>query len=226
MSIRMPIADLVVKSPIETIKQHISATLEATEALVPFLEAEFSKNWEQAASLHQAVVASEHRADELKAEFRKNMPKRLMMPVSRTDLLRLITSQDKIANCAKDIAGIIVGRRMRFPKPMRAGVLDFARTAVAAVRHAEDAVNQLDTYVKSGFGQHNLERVEAALARIDESERQTDTMQSDLRAQLFKLEDDLSPVEAMFLYEVLVWIGNIADNAEDVGNHVQSIALS
>ena len=56
MSIRMPIADLVVKSPIETIKQHISATLEATEALVPFLEAEFSKNWEQAASLHQAVV--------------------------------------------------------------------------------------------------------------------------------------------------------------------------
>jgi predicted phosphate transport protein (TIGR00153 family) len=115
---------------------------------------------------------------------------------------------------------------MRFPKPMRAGVLDFARTALAAVRHAEDAVNQLDTYVKSGFGQHNLERVEAALARIDESERQTDTMQSDLRAQLFKLEDDLSPVEAMFLYEVLVWIGNIADNAEDVGNHVQSIALS
>ncbi|MGB0288714.1 DUF47 family protein, partial [Aequoribacter sp.] len=144
MSIRMPIADLVVKSPIETITQHIAATLEATEALLPFLEAEFSKSWEQAAELHKTVVASEHRADELKAEFRKNMPKRLMMPVSRTDLLRLITSQDKIANCAKDIAGIIVGRRMRFPKPMRAGVLDFVRTSVEAVRYAKEAVNQLD----------------------------------------------------------------------------------
>jgi predicted phosphate transport protein (TIGR00153 family) len=109
---------------------------------------------------------------------------------------------------------------------MRAGVLDFVRTSVEAVRYAKEAVNQLDIYVKSGFGQNNLERVEAALARIDEAERQTDTMQSDLRAQLFKLEKDLSPVEAMFLYEVLVWIGDIADNAEDVGNHVQSIALS
>ena len=222
----MPIADLVVKSPIETITQHFSATLEATEALLPFFDAEFSKNWQQASDHHQIIVDNEHKADALKAEFRKNMPKRLMMPVSRTDLLRLITSQDKIANCAKDIAGIMVGRRMRFPKPMRVGVLDFVKTAVDTVRFAKESVHQLDVYIKSGFGQNHLEKVELALAKVDEAERETDEMQSGLRAQLFKLEEDLSPIEAMFLYEVLVWIGDIADNAEDVGNHVQSIALS
>ncbi len=226
MSIRMPIADLVVKSPIETITQHIDVTLQATEALITFFQAEFSKQWDEAATEHKRIVEIEHQADELKAQFRRNMPKRLMMPVARTDLLKLITSQDKIANCVKDIAGIMVGRRMRFPKPMRAGVIDFVTTAAETVRYAKEAVHHLDKFVKSGFGQHSLERVEASLAVIDDAERKTDIMQSELRAQLFELESKLSPIDAMFLYEVLVWIGDIADNAENVGNHVQSIALS
>ena len=41
------------------------------------------------------------------------------MPVERTDLLELLTQQDKIANKAKDISGRVIGRQLLIPQVMQ-----------------------------------------------------------------------------------------------------------
>ncbi|HIC90851.1 MAG TPA: DUF47 family protein [Syntrophaceae bacterium] len=37
---------------------------------------------------------------------------------------------------------------------------------------------------------------------------------------LFKLEDSIGPVDVIFTYRLIDWIGNVADNAERVGSRL------
>lgn len=48
----------------------------------------------------------EKEADVLKREIRLKLPRGLFMPVDRSDMLELLTQQDKLANLAKDIAAV------------------------------------------------------------------------------------------------------------------------
>ena len=64
-------------------------------------------------------------------------------------------------------------------------------------------------------------QVEAMLKQLDKMERRTDKLATDLRGKLFKLEGELPPVDVMFYYQVLTLLGNVADEAEAVGDRLQ-----
>ena len=55
------------------------------------------------------------------------------------------------------------------------------------------------------------------IAKIDEIEHDTDEMQVNLRKFVRKSEAVLNPVDVMFLYRTLEWVGDLADTALKVG---------
>src|SRR5690606_41489886 len=55
---------------------------------------------------------------------------------------------------------------------------------------------------------------------LEEIERGTDRMQITVRRELYRLEKELPPVDVMFLYKIIDWIGDEADRAERVGNRL------
>jgi uncharacterized protein len=62
------------------------------------------------------IATLEREADRLKKELRLQLPKGMMLAMSRRDVLEVLTVQDRIANTAKDIAGLILGRGCGFPR--------------------------------------------------------------------------------------------------------------
>jgi hypothetical protein len=46
-------------------------------------------------------------------------------------------------------------------------------------------------------------------------------MQIKLRSELLAIENDLNPVDVMFLYQIIEWIGDLADLAERVGSRLE-----
>jgi hypothetical protein len=40
---------------------------------------------------------------------------------------------------------------------------------------------------------------------------------------LFKVEKELPPVDVMFLYEIINWIGEVADRAQRVGYRLEQL---
>ncbi|MFP5507036.1 MAG: DUF47 family protein, partial [Gammaproteobacteria bacterium] len=42
-----------------------------------------------------------------------------------------------------------------------------------------------------------------------------------VRAELFKRETELPPVDVMFLYRVIDWIGDLADLSQRVGSRLE-----
>lgn len=52
-------------------------------------------------------------------------------------------------------------------------------------------------------------------------EQQADDQQIAIRRRLFELEDRLKPVDVVFLYKIIDWVGELSDRAERVGSRLQ-----
>ena len=52
-------------------------------------------------------------------------------------------------------------------------------------------------------------------------EHQADDQQVTIRRQLFALESQLPPVDVIFLYKIIEWVGELSDRAERVGSRLQ-----
>jgi predicted phosphate transport protein (TIGR00153 family) len=199
----------------------MASVITCTEQLIPFFEAVLQEDWKLARSEQKKIAKLEGEADKLKRELRMHLPKSLFMPVSRRDLLEVLTMQDNVANRAKDIAGLITGRKMTFPNTVSGQLMDFVNRAIDAAKQAQTAINELDELVETGFGGREVKLVESMIKELDAIEGDTDKIEVKVRAALFKLENDLPPVQVMFLYRVIDWIGDLADLSQRVGSRLE-----
>jgi len=189
--------------------------------LIPLFNAVINEDWDEVTRLQQRISDLEKEADVLKKELRLNLPKGLFMPVSRQDLLEVLLMQDSIANKAKDIAGTIVGRKMVLPEVVHEDYIRFVERCVAACKQAKKAINELDELVATGFSGQEIHIVTDMITKLDSIESDTDNLQSGIRLQIFEIENNLPPIEAMFLYKIIEATGEIADKSQGVGSRLQ-----
>lgn len=207
-------------SPVRPIQEHFAQATACALALEPFFEAVIDGDWDRAAEARERIIELEHTADDLKRELRLALPSGLMMPVNRSDLLDLLSMQDAIANQAKDISGLVTGRRMQIPPALGDAYLEFLRSCLRAVVQAQKSVGELDELFESGFRGKEAELVIAMTEELDRIENETDEQQIALRSQLFAIERELPPIDVMFLYQIIDWTGELGDLAHRVGSRL------
>jgi len=208
-------------SPVRPMQEHMKEVTECVNELKNFIRAAVAGNWDDAAR-HQARIGSlENKADKIKKEIRLHLPKGLFMPVSRVDLLEMLRIQDLVANKAKDVAGLMLGRRMRIPDHLGPKIIEYLDRSADATEQARRAINELDELVETGFRGAEVELVQSMIKQLDAIEKDTDNFQIQLRAELFAMESSLPPVDVMFLYEVIDDIGEIADLSQRVGSRLE-----
>lgn len=193
----------------------------AARALVPFFEKTMDHEWGQVSELRGQIVLLEQEADELKKQIRGQLPKSMFMPVPREDLLNLLWAQDQIANTARDISGLVLGRKMDFPEKIRGSFLEYVQRNCDAAKKARKSVRELDELYTTGFRGAEAEFVEKLVAELDQIENETDDMQALVRADLFEIEKGLPPVDVVFLYRVIELVGEIGDMAERIGRRLE-----
>jgi predicted phosphate transport protein (TIGR00153 family) len=143
------------------------------------------------------------------------------MPVPREDLLELLLVQDRIANLARDVSGIVMGRRMQLPQGLQQQYLAFVSRNVDAAKQARKSIRELDELYETGFRGAEATLVESLVEGLDEIEDDTDALQIELRAALFAIEKELPPIDAIFLYRIIEETGEIADMAERIGRRLE-----
>ena len=75
--------------------------------------------------------------------------------------------------------------------------------------------------METGFSGSEIQLVEDLIEDLDRLERANDEQQIHIRSALFKLEAELPPVDVIFLYKIIEWIGDLADRAQKVGGRLQ-----
>jgi predicted phosphate transport protein (TIGR00153 family) len=218
---RNSILGVFAKSPIKPLEKHIRLVTKCCNQLIPFFAACADQDWSTATKVQKKLSKIEKDADALKRQLRLELPGGLFMPVDRADLLELLTQQDKIANKAKDVSGRVLGRKLEIPKSMQAPFIVYLTRCLDATEKAADAINELDDLLETGFRGREVELVEKMINQLDAIEDDTDRMQVKLRADLLKIEDGINPVDVMFLYQIIEWVGDLADLAERVGSRLE-----
>jgi predicted phosphate transport protein (TIGR00153 family) len=221
MTLGNSISNIFGVSPIKPLQNHMAEVINCVSKLEDFLNTAFDDDWDKAATVFDAISANEQSADDLKKQFRMHMPKSLFMPVSRGDLLSILTQQDHIANLTKDICGIILGRQMAIPKALRSDFIGFADSSVETCKKAHGAINELDELLETGFAGSEVKFVQKLIRELATQEQKVDKKELKLRKKLFNLEAELPPVNVMFMYNIIDQIGALADTAEQIGNQVE-----
>lgn len=208
------------RSPIAPIQHHMEVASRAAGELLLCIEAILDENWDEARAKADRVIELEAEADDIKREIRLNLPRSLFMPVSRSDLLELLHTQDKIPNIAKDIVGLATGRQMEIPDELKPQLREYVNYSIGATNLAVRALNEVDELIETGFSGKEVEVISEMIKRLDDAEHDTDVKQIEVRNMLFSIEKDLNPVDVMFLYRIIDWIGDIADYSQTVGNRL------
>ncbi|WP_443628324.1 TIGR00153 family protein [Candidatus Njordibacter sp. Uisw_002] len=210
-------------SPIKPLQNHMQTVLQCVELLVPFFQAIAKEDWEKVESTYNLIADFEGKADNQKQDIRLHLPKSLFMPINRSDLIQLLSKQDKICNTAKDIAGIMLGRKQVVPKKIATDMTAYVKSAVAVAVEAKVVIDELDELIGSGFGGREIDRINRCITKLEKAEDKNDKRQISLRAKLHEIETDLPPVDAMFMYKTIEAIGHLADRAQSAGEQIQVI---
>ena len=222
----MSILDLFAKSPIKPLQEHMNTVLTCARELVPLCDALAAADHAEVAAIERRIDEAEGRADRLKNDLRAHLPRRLLLPVDRRDLLEILDLQDSIADTVQDIAQLMVQRKMTVPDSMRPALSELAAAVVRTCEHTDELINTLDELVEIGFRGREADRVEQMINELGRLEGRADELELQLQKAVFELESSESAVTVMLWYQLVGWIGDVADSAEKVGNRLRLLIAS
>ena len=221
MALDSPLMALFGRSPVKPMQEHIYKAHACVNELLGFFDEALAGDYISAANVRENIIAYEAEADDLKKDIRLHLPNSLFMPVPRSDLLELLAMQDQLANVAKDISGVMLGREMEIPAKIQKLMRKYLEQSVRTSEQAVKVMSELDELFETGFSTHEVNLVNKLLTKLDKRENKADQMEIKIRAQLKSVEDKYSPIDVMFIYKVIDLICDLADVAQKVGSRLQ-----
>ena len=216
-----PIASLLGKSPFKPLQAHMRIVNECIAHVPALFEALIAGDQAEVVKVKDLIFAKEQEADDLEHELRASLPKSLFLPVDRRDLLDLLNMQDSMANTAQDIAGLMIERDMTVPEGMAESLRELVQRCVDACDLAKIIIEEMDELIEAGFGGREAASVLDMVEQLSAIEDETDEMGVKLTQILFAKEDEMKPVSVMFWYQMIQWIGDMADYAEKAGDRMR-----
>ena len=214
---QLPLVNLFAKSPFPGVAELMRLVVDCVEAVPPMIDALIDGDQEQVTAHAKRVSSLEGKADQAKRAIRGHMPIRLLLPVARRDVLRMVRQIDSIADSAEDLAVLLTLRPMEVPASFRGPLRELTEHVVRCVNTADRLVGELDILLANGFGGHAAERVLAMVADLSAQEHKADKVQDALAKRVFDMESELSPVAVMMWMKIFEEMGEIANHAENVG---------
>ncbi|MBF0588065.1 MAG: TIGR00153 family protein [Magnetococcales bacterium] len=216
-----PMASLFGKSPFKSIQEHMRVVLECAKMTSPLMQALTDSDDVLIDKYRQAITDLELEADNIKHALRARLPKSLLMPVDRRDLLEILDLQDNIADTTQDIAELMVDRSMSIPEVMKKPILNLVERSIDTCAQAAKTIEALDELVQVGFSGREADRVMELVAELNKIETETDRLEVAAVRTLFAHEGELKPVSVVFWYRLIEWIAALSDYAEKIGNRLR-----
>ena len=215
------IQKLFARSPFGAIQLQMTQVMACVRQLVPLYEAVVTGESEAIAEVVRGIDQLEERADAAKNEIRDHLPKQLLLPVDRRDLLEIVHLVDSMADSLQEGAGLLVLRPMRLPDGLAETALTFAGNVLAVAEQAAKIMDHLDELLETTFGGPEAEQVLTMIDRLDAGGTKSELLCRSMIRELFASQGDLTDLEIMLWREILTHTANIANYAERAGNRLR-----
>ncbi len=212
---------LFAKNPFKPLQAHMEMVMECVALVPDLMEAIVDRDEDKIKAIRKEITRTEHEADLVKNELRDNLPRTLFMPVSRSDLLELLHHQDDIADGAEDAAILSDMKLLELPEELGGDVVAYANMCVRAARSAQELVGKLDELLETGFTGPEADGVMKIIARIGQEEWEADKAAFKLLKSILNRADCSTCVDMILWMKLCEALGDIANAAEQVANHLR-----
>jgi len=214
-------------SPFSQLFDHLDKVMQCVDLVEPIINASIEGNAEEVKRIGQEIFKIEHEADEIKNTLRDNLPRDLMMAVSRPDFLAFLREQDSLADKAEDLAMMLSIRKLRLPEDCESGpctesLRKLASRSVQAARQVANMTHRLDDFKQAGFKGPIAEEIREAATEVGRLEYKADKHQFRLvRSLLSKNEEEWQFVESYTWMQVITALGKLADHSEKMSDYLR-----
>ena len=202
------------KSYMKPMRKHMELAVECAHQIAPAVEAYIEGDTGALKEIRTSIFSLEEQADEILEEIQSALPKSMFMPIDRRDLLAVLAMQEAIADRAQDIIGLMVELPLYVPEEMRKPLVQLAKRTAQACDDALKIIKSMKDLVEAGFKGPIVEEVQKQITKTIKVETDADTLGIELTHSLFSHRGNIDPVSVVFLYQLIQWIDDLADNAE------------
>ncbi len=156
----------------------------------------------------------ESKADDVREEIKTLMYSKVLLPESRGDIMGLLESIDQIPRFFEIILNIIRTQKLAIPDLIVSDVRELVSVSMEA---CDLMIMQVEDLLQRG------RRIPELLDVIDEKESQCDVIERQIITTLF--DSDIDPFLKIQLKELVVFLGEISDQADRVSKRINIISL-
>jgi len=184
----------------------LKASMEFREGLKYYLNGDMEE-FEKRSKL---VDRLESNADNIRREVENRIYLEMLIPEARGDVLALLENSDNVLNAIADTIVEFSIEKPKFPEDLKDQIENLADVSIEAV---EEMVATVRSYFK------NLTAVRDHLTKVMFYENESDKVGERIKRQVFTRED-LHLCNKLQIRTFVVYLQEIADKAEDVGDRV------
>jgi hypothetical protein len=215
------IAGLFAESPFKPLQEHAMIVKQCADLLRECVTEYAEEDFEQAEETVLQISRLEHEADKIKTYIRENMPRSIMMPVDRGDLLDYLREQDHVSDTIEAVALTMSLRRTKLPASLKKDLQDLTRKVCDVVDIVPLAMKAMNELLDQTFLRKKETRVEEYVSLLNEKEQLTDVLELKMRQYLYDLEANLSFAEFYHIMTIVKLLAQTADHAENCGDRIR-----
>lgn len=215
------ISKLFGKSPFEPLHQHMLKVKACVGLVRPLMDAFLKGEQEKVKDVAKKIFKAEHDADIVKKEIRSRLPKSILLPVARGDILRFLKEQDNIADSAEDLAALLILRKTTVPEELKEKLKNFVDKVLETYEMAMTVSSEIKLLAETSFGGEEAHKVMELIEQLKVKEWEADKAQMKVAKKMFSIEKKLDPVSVMMWMHIFRELGTLANHAENAGDQMR-----
>ena len=213
--------DVLKEPPFASVVKHMQVATQTVERLRPLFVALRDGDDSEVERLCQEITDLEEAADQIKNLIRDHLPKTIKLPVSRRDLLTVVSAQDTISDNALRIVWMLQVRKFTVPDEIVEPLMELVDMVTETVHCGQALCNQIEVLAEARFRGPHLEEAAAVIAHIEDSEAACDRQAREVQKALFAAEEQIGAVSTILWDRIVELIGSLADTTKKLANRMR-----
>ena len=215
------IFNLFGRSPFTPLRAHMEKVSGCVHLLDDLFKALEKNDYDALEVISNKIGEFEHEADLTKNDIRNHLPKGLFLPIDRSQLLEILSTQEKIADKAKDIAVLATLKRIELLPTFIVEFKEFLQKNISTFDAVLRITKEMDELLESSFGGIEAEKVCSLVEEVSFKEHEVDIIQRKLLKKLFEADNEMSYTTFYVWQKICIAIASISNLSETLAYRIR-----
>ncbi len=135
---------------------------------------------ESISRIAKEISKLEAKADTTKQELRNHLPSSLFMPISKGELLEILSLQDDIADDCEDIGVLLTLKELTLKEIFKDDFKNFLKKNLETYELIKIIIEEFDNLLETSFTGREAEKVKSMVSKVALKEHEADLSQREL----------------------------------------------